>query len=247
MLLGSLSVYNVIFLARSRPAQSCPRLIRGDRFVFHSNPSLKVAQLTPILGTQISSRLMVVLYQTLSRFWQSDFPLTRQPFPAEQEKQPVNNGATAKVEVSAPVTKSQEAPVSSEKPPLPASDSTPAPTTPDPEKEGQDSTVPTTTAGVPAEPGSRVPDAQERRRRRRLLIVHTRLARFFTWILLLGFVILPSTLTRDQGDTGGSDSLAHEAINHIANLGLYVSFRSFLFLFVLRPIIFEKHILYSCP
>jgi len=136
----------------------------------------------------------------------------------EQEKQPVK-GATAKVEDAAP---------SSEKPPLLPSDSTAAPTTPDPEK-GQDPTIPTTTAGVPAEPGSRVPDAQERWRKRRLLIIHTRLARLFTWILLLGFVILPSTFTKEadnqqnpstSSDTGGSN-LTHSALNHIANLGLF--------------------------
>jgi len=143
-----------------------------------------------------------------------------------------------KVEPSAPVTNSQAPPPpSSEKPPLPPSDSTPATATPDPEKhEGQD---PTTTAGTPAEPGSRVPDAQERYRKRRLLIIHTRLARFFTWILLLGFVILPSTFTRAQADnqnpsssgsgTVGSD-LTHSAINHIANLSLYVPFS------LIRPI-----------
>lgn len=192
---------------------------------------------------------MVVLYQTLSRFWQSDFPLTPQPlcFSAEQEKQPGNgNGATAKVEDSAPVTKSPpEAvpPVSSEKPPLPPSDSTPASTTPDPEKR-QDSTIPTATAGVPAEPGPRVPDAQERRRKRRLLIIHTRLARFFTWILLLGFVILPSTLTRDDQQnppTGSGSALAHEAKNHIANLGLYVPSLSLFF-----PFVFGRYH-HSCP
>jgi hypothetical protein len=144
----------------------------------------------------------------------------------EQEKQPVytgdGDGATAKVEASgAPVTKSQpEAapPVSSEKPPLPPPDSTPAATTPDPEKR-QDSTVPTATAGVPAEPGPRVPDAQERARKKRLLIIHTRLARFFTWILLLGFVILPSTLTKDGKQTGSD--LADRARNRVANLGLF--------------------------
>jgi hypothetical protein len=81
-----------------------------------------------------------------------------------------------------------------------------------------------------------VPDAQERRRKKRLLIIHTRLARFFTWILLLGFVILPGTLTREgqqnpstSSETDGSN-LTHSAINHIANLGLYV-----LSLLSLRP------------
>jgi hypothetical protein len=70
-------------------------------------------------------------------------------------------------------------------------------------------TIPTTTAGVPAEPGSRVPDAQEQRRKRRLLIIHSRLARFFTCFI---------TFTRAQVDD-------KSAINHIAILGLYV--RSF--------------------
>lgn len=224
--------------------------------MFRSNPFQVAAQLTVFIGTQISLRLMVVvLYLFPLAYRAVQFPTdTAQTLLTEQEKQPVNNnGPSAKVEAPAaptPVTaNSQAAPVSSEKPPLPPADSTPTAGTPDPEKS-QDPTVPTTTAGVPAEPGSRVPDAQERRRKRRLLIIHTRLARFFTWILLLGFVILPSTFTRDQGhqadddqnptgsETGG-ESLTDSAINHIANLGLYVPSFLYSFLF-LRSIIFEK-------
>jgi len=147
----------------------------------------------------------------------------------EQEKQAVNDdGATAKVEASAPaVTKSQAAPapVSSEKPPLPASDSTPAPASTDPEKAqaDQDSSVPVTTAGVPAEPGSRVPDAQERWRKRRLLKIHTRLARFFNWILLVGFVILPSTFARDAagGNHSSEPEIVQDAKSHIENHGVF--------------------------
>lgn len=163
----------------------------------------------------------------------------------EQEKQqPINNnnkGATTKVEAPAPApdTKSQAAPVASEKPPLPPPDSTSGPTTPDPEK-GQDSTVPPTTGEgegeVPAEPGSGGPDEELRlQRQKRLLIIHTRLARFFTWLLLLGFVILPSTFTRSQAgkkqpDAGGAgsapnttttDTSKHQGLNHITNNGLF--------------------------
>jgi hypothetical protein len=54
-------------------------------------------------------------------------------------------------------------------------------------------------ASVPAGATPRVPTAQERRRRARLLIVHTRLAKFFAWILLLGFVILPGTFSKEEG------------------------------------------------
>lgn len=155
-------------------------------------------------------------------------PLTRTPswFPAEQVKQ-LDSGASpnAKVEASAPVRNSQVAPVlvstrlSSEKLPIVQSDSTPAPTTSDPEKGGQDAT----TAGVPvpAELGPRVPDLQERVRKRRLLIIHTRLARVFTWILLLGFVILPSTFSRNPGENN------RFGLNHIFNTSLYVPFLFF--------------------
>jgi hypothetical protein len=52
----------------------------------------------------------------------------------------------------------------------------------------------------PAGSVPRVPDERAerlRRRRAKLLIIHTRLAKFFTWILLLGFVILPGTFSKD--------------------------------------------------
>jgi len=131
---------------------------------------------------------------------------------SEQEKQAVKDvnasGTTAKVEfeASAPVTKSQDPPppVLSEKPPLSPSDSAPGTTTPDPEN-GQDPTVPTTTApaGAPALPDLGVTDAQVRERalkRKKLDVIHTRLARLFTWILLLAFVILPGAYSK-----GGSN------------------------------------------
>jgi hypothetical protein len=99
-------------------------------------------------------------------------------------------------------------------------------------------------AGPPAPPiPEYVPEAldtDERRRLRqkKLLIIHTRIARFFTWLLLLGFVILPSTFSRnDQGQTtqgqtsqgqtctcpgsgSGSGSGNHHGKNHIFNLSL---------------------------
>lgn len=126
-------------------------------------------------------------------------------------------------------------------------DSTAAATTPDPKKDGaeeddaeeddaeeggQDTTVPTETAAAPATATPRVPDAKERMRRRRLLVVHTRFAKFFSWILLLGFVILPSTFTRPQDGndqstssssttpTGEAQKLRDEALNHIRNYSL---------------------------
>jgi len=42
------------------------------------------------------------------------------------------------------------------------------------------------------------PDPLDEERRRRLLIVHLRLAKFFSWILLLAFVILPGTFSKDN-------------------------------------------------
>ncbi|KAI0277031.1 hypothetical protein BGY98DRAFT_1064173 [Russula aff. rugulosa BPL654] len=152
---------------------------------------------------------------------------------------------TAKVEASAPVTNSQAAPVStppsSEKPPIVPSDSTPAP--PDPEEDDddddddQDTPAPAPVPAVSVQATPRVPDAQERLRRRKLLHIHTRYAKFFTWILLLGFVILPSTFTRSQGNNQGSnqgsnsqnqtqpntegEKLRQDAINHVSNLGLF--------------------------
>ena len=191
----------------------------------------------PFIGMQTSFHLLVVLYRVSGS---PTSPLTRAL--AEQEKKADNGAtATANIEASAPVTSSKVAPVStpplSEKPPILPSDSKPAPTSPDPEK-GQDTAVPTTAVGVPFEPALRVPDTQERRRKRRLLIIHTRLARFFSWILLLGFVILPSTFSRDhqdnatQGTTGSPGSQAGgngntgSPLRHIYNVSLYVSFRS---------------------
>jgi hypothetical protein len=44
-------------------------------------------------------------------------------------------------------------------------------------------------------------DAQEKRRKIKLFIIHTRLARFFAWILLLSFVILPGTFKGDSSDS----------------------------------------------
>ncbi|KAI9511995.1 hypothetical protein F5148DRAFT_1166722 [Russula earlei] len=47
-------------------------------------------------------------------------------------------------------------------------------------------------------------ERQREFRRRRALIIHTRLARFFTWLLLLGFVIVPGTFKPGQGSSSGS-------------------------------------------
>jgi len=59
----------------------------------------------------------------------------------------------------------------------------------DPELEKVTEPEPTTAEGAPI-------DRQLTLRRRRALIVDTRLARFFTWLLLLGFVIVPGTFNK---------------------------------------------------
>ena len=142
-------------------------------------------------------------------------PTDTQP-PAGQEKQPAPSQAAgvaaqpAIVETPAAATTYQapaSAPTSSEKPPLPPSDSTPAPldTKLDPDADDDidedgdpaDPVDPALTMTGPAGSFPRVPDEGLRRRRARLMIIHTRLAKFFTWILLLGFVILPGTFNHD--------------------------------------------------
>lgn len=169
--------------------------------------------------------LLVVLCRSLSRFWRSAFPLTPCSLSAELETE----GAAAQpAKVDAPAaTTNTQAPVStwpsSEKPRL--SDSTPVPpptssdTEPDSEKVLPAAT--TTAGGTPPDSGPKAPieDAQERRRKRRTLVIHTRLAKFCTWLLLLGFVIFPGTFSRqsDSGTGTGSTTL-----DEIANLPLYV-------------------------
>jgi len=137
---------------------------------------------------------------------------------------------TAKVEASTPVTNSQAAPAStpplSEKPAIVPTDSTPAP--PDlgedeDDEDDEDTPAPAPAPAVSVQATPRVPDAQERLRKRKLLHLHTRYAKFFTWILLLGFVILPSTFTRSQGSnqTQPTKNALQAAINHVSNIGLF--------------------------
>jgi len=111
----------------------------------------------------------------------------------EQEKQRHEDAQAA---MPAPATDSQ-APVST----LPRSDEkAPLTTSPDsgPEPVNEKAT-PTMTTGGPPEPGTsafnRQLDSEFEHRR---LQKHTRLARFFTWLLLLGFVILPSTFGKSR-------------------------------------------------
>jgi hypothetical protein len=85
------------------------------------------------------------------------------------------------------------------------------------EPEEKEVPEPSTTAGGPAEqPSSSATNRQLELQRRRSLIVHNRLAKSFTWILLLGFVILPGTFSRTN--EGGS---GNRVIDEIANLPLY--------------------------
>jgi len=60
------------------------------------------------------------------------------------------------------------------------------------ELEEPEEPEPTTTGGPP-ESGTSAINRQLEFRRKRALKIHTRLARFFTWLLLFGFVLLPST------------------------------------------------------
>ncbi|KAF8483425.1 hypothetical protein DFH94DRAFT_679960 [Russula ochroleuca] len=166
------------------------------------------------------------------------------PF-VDQNKQPASStpqaqGAAAqpaRVEATAATTNTQ-APVStSEKSPPPPSGSTPVPaatnsnTEPDPEKVQLAAAAGPPTPAIPEYvPGAldtRERDERRRLRQKKLLIIHTRIARFFTWLLLLGFVILPSTFSRnDQGQTSctcpdsGSSSGNHRGKNHVFNVSL---------------------------
>ena len=62
-------------------------------------------------------------------------------------------------------------------------------------------------------------------------MMHTRLAKIFTWLLLLAFVILPGTFSRAQNNQGPAvqpgepppaRGTATKVIDEIANLPLYV-------------------------
>ena len=147
-------------------------------------------------------------------FRQSGSPqLTPCVLSTEQEKQPATNDATPAAQaagaaaqpaiVEAPAAaKNYQAPVLlNEKAPLPSSDPTSDPPatkldTEADDEDVQDEDVDDPEPAVPAGATPRVLTAQERRRRARLLIIHTRLAKFFAWILLLGFVILPGTFSK---------------------------------------------------
>jgi len=67
---------------------------------------------------------------------------------------------------------------------------------PDPEKFQE--SAPTLPMGGPILPSTDEPDPMDIERRRRLLIIHLRLAKFFNWLLLLAFVILPGTFSRNE-------------------------------------------------
>jgi hypothetical protein len=100
----------------------------------------------------------------------------------------------------------------------------------------------TTTRGPAEQPASSATNRQLELQRRRALIIHTRLAQFFTWILLLGFVILPGTFSRVQG--GGS---GNGLIDQIANLPLYVlPFPYLPFLKCLLSVVFHRWSDFTC-
>jgi hypothetical protein len=100
--------------------------------------------------------------------------------------------------MSAPATDSQP-PIST----LPISDEKAPPTPPDsgpaePVNEKGEMPTLTTIVGGPPEPGPSVINRRLLEFERRRLQRDTRLARFFTWLLLLGFVILPSTFGKSR-------------------------------------------------
>jgi hypothetical protein len=142
----------------------------------------------------------------------------------EQNKQPVSS--TPQVEASAVTTNTQA--------PTPAPAATNSDTEPDPEKAqlAAADAAAAAAAAPPAGPVEYAPgtledqDRDERRRRlqAKLLIVHTRIAKFVTWLLLLGFVILPGTF-KDNG---------------VKNISLYVPFSSLRLL----PIFFDTIFLF---
>jgi hypothetical protein len=112
----------------------------------------------------------------------------------------------------------------------------------------------TTTGGTPADTGpeAAVDDVQERRRKLKVFIIHTRLARFFSWLLLLSFVILPGTFKETgEGSTCTVDSKTGDPIYHpdtgksVENSPLYVP--SFSESSYLLPIISDNVFLSAPP
>jgi hypothetical protein len=170
-------------------------------------------------------------YRSLSAPWHP----TDTPLFVEQDKQPANNasstpqaqGATAqppKVEASAVTTNTQA--------PTPAPAATSSDAEPVSEK-AQLAAAEAAAAAPPAAPVGYAPasledqerDERRRRHKTKLLIIHTRIAKFVTWLLLLGFVILPGTFKNNKDNTG----------NGVKNISLYVPF----FSLRLLPIFFK--------
>ena len=206
-------------------------VIFGERFVFfaltvlrsslaHANHSdtTQASQTAPSQPTQPGTGGRVSI--PVGTWHLTDIPLF-----VEQDKQPANNasstpqaqGATAqppKVEASAVTTNTQA--------PTPAPAATSSDAEPVSEK-AQLAAAEAAAAAPPAAPVGYAPasledqerDERRRRRKTKLLIIHTRIAKFVTWLLLLGFVILPSTFKNNKGDGNGAK-----------NISLYVPFFS---------------------
>jgi hypothetical protein len=126
-----------------------------------------------------------VLRTNSSLHWSDRSDPTPDSQAALPEKQPETK-PTEKTEDSAvaPATNVQAPPTNV--------DSTQGPDT-DPELEKVTETERTTAAG-----GAPI-DRQLMLRRKKALHVDTRLARFFTWLLLLGFVVVPGTFSKNSG------------------------------------------------
>jgi len=156
-----------------------------------------------------------------------------EPVVAEQEKQRED----AQAATPAPVASSQAPvltpPISDEKAPPPSDSPAPPPPavhatfkgdpTPNPgpspapvnekAEEPAEEPAPTLILGLP-EPDISEYERQLDFRRRKLLIAHTRLAKFFTWLLLLGFVVLPSTFGKTPQTPKGNQSDPTECLNN---------------------------------
>jgi hypothetical protein len=175
----------------------------------------------------VSSRLLLTPYST-EQEKQHDEAQAAAPAPATSSQAPVSTPPTS--DEKAPPTSDSTAP----HPPavLATSGQTTVPGTtlkggpaPEPLNEKAEEPAPTTTTGGPPEPDTGAIDQQRESRRQILLRKHTRFAKFFTWLLLLGFVVLPSTFGKIQQPTGSTSdctALFNDNRNSLGSTPLYV-------------------------
>ncbi|KAI0002448.1 hypothetical protein BJV74DRAFT_815871 [Russula compacta] len=154
------------------------------------------------------------------------------PAPAANSQAPVSTPALSEVEVPPKLTSDSTGPHIATNPAtsggmnangatLNAAVSTPDPD-PDRDPEKGEELFPTTTGEEPAQPGAGETEQRALMRRRRNEIIQTRLAKFFTWILLLAFVILPGTFTRLKSESDASQCGSSPAnTTNVANIPLF--------------------------